>query len=137
MSSMSRNRAVHLLAPVTLLLLATTFCNDATHPKVCTEIGCESGVEVLVFPQPAGSFRVEVFPLGSPASYVRDCETAADCNQIFFADFTPDYVNVRVTTTTDTVFLEAVRLDYAEFQPNGPGCPPVCRTASVTVELPS
>ena len=95
MSSMSRIRLACLGSFVTLVALATAFCDDGTVPKVCTLIGCDSGVEVVLSPQPAASFRVEVFPPGSPASYVRDCESAAACNEIFFEAFTPDYVNVR------------------------------------------
>jgi hypothetical protein len=123
-------------ATVAVLVFAVVGCYEESMGPICTEIGCESGVEIRVVPQPVGPFRVEVSPPGSLASYVRDCENGATCTRVFFADFTPDYVNVRVIVTSDTVYLEAIRLEYDEFRPNGPDCPPLCRIARVDVKLP-
>ena len=110
-------------------------CGNSTG-MLCTLIGCESGVMVQVTPLPTGPFRVEVSPLGSLVSFVRDCEDPAACAKIFFPNFTPGEVSVRVTTTSDTVFVQVVQLEYRDFEPNGPGCG-LCRIADLDVTLPN
>ncbi len=111
-------------------------CGDSTG-MLCTLAGCNSGVTVQVTPLPTGPFRVEVSPLGHPVSFVRDCEDPADCAKIFFPSFIPEAVSVRVTTASDTVFVEIVQLEYREFRPNGPRCGPVCRNADLDIPLPN
>ena len=111
-------------------------CGDSTG-LLCTAAGCNSGIMVQVTPLPTGPFRVEVSPLGSLVSFVRECEDPAACAKIFFPNFTPGEVSVRVTTASDTLVLELVQLEYREVRPNGPSCGPVCRNADLDITLPN
>jgi hypothetical protein len=107
------------------------------EPKACTEIGCDDGLRVQLDGAPAGGIvRVELLPAGDTGPrYVVECAATQGCaNGAWFPGFTGDYAVVRVTTSDGSVSRE-VRPTYAVMQPNGPDCPPTCRTASVTVSL--
>jgi hypothetical protein len=77
-----------------------------------------------------------VFPPGSGATYAFECATAQCGTTIFFQDFTPDVVNVRIIVGTDTSYVEAVRPQYGDARPNGPDCPPVCHVGRVSATVP-
>lgn len=126
-------RCLLLVCAVASVLLSG--CNGLAGPTACTEIGCESGLEVVLENAPAVPFRVEAEVPGQQGLYVFDCPDPARCGRVFFAAFTPDYVRIRVTTAAGTVARD-VRPQYAEARPNGPDCPPLCRTATVAVPLP-
>jgi hypothetical protein len=53
---------------------------------------------------------------------------------VSFPDFTPASVTIRVLTGTQTTEVTRQPM-YEVTRPNGPGCPPECRTARVTVVL--
>ena len=114
-------------------------CSSPANPggRFCTEIGCDSGLTIrLDGPPQAGPVRIELLTSGSGPRYVYDCPDAGGCaTGAFFPGFTGDYVRVRVTTASGTATREA-RPAYTESRPNGADCPPVCRTATVTVPLP-
>lgn len=122
----------------TAVLLAAA-CSGPFDPSgsVCTGIGCDSGLTVrLEGTPPAGPVRVELLTSDGGARYVYDCPEPGRCAAgAFFPGFTGDYVRVRVTTASGAVTREA-RPAYTETRPNGPDCPPACRTATVTVPLP-
>jgi hypothetical protein len=104
---------------------------DAEPPRMCTKIGCEDGLAVTLTRPPSGPFRVEARATGM-ATQVRDCASAQECGQLFFAGFLPAEVTIVVSaggaTTTHTAALAVESV-----QPNGEGCPPTCRQARVTV----
>ncbi len=132
----TRGRVVPALILGGTAALGITACDSASDVHACTRIGCTSEVEVVLTPPPQGAFRVELSSPGSLAQYVRDCQDATTCGRLVFPDFTPSYVSVRVTTSTDTVFVEAVPVEFQESQPNGPDCPPTCLHGRVEVALP-
>lgn len=123
-------RATHLAAAA----LLAAGCSPGAEPvRACTMIGCEDGLEVTVEGAPAGPFRVEAALPGSAAPRVFECPAAGECGgRAFFAGFTPDSVIVRVIVAGDTT-TRALRPQYRTAQPNGSGCPPVCRQATVRV----
>ena len=108
-------------------------CQSVTG-QVCTLIGCESGLSVELTGSLGVPFRVEVTTEGSPLRMVRECPTAADCQRIFFADYTPSSPVIRVITGSDTTTVRRT-VEYARHEPNGPGCGPICRVGVVPVDL--
>jgi len=129
-------RPLHGLALAGLLAFIGG-CSDSLQLE-CTEIGCSSGVEVLLDRSAATGFRVELTTPGSATTHTYACPDPAHCSvQVFFPDFTPDVVNVRVIVGTDTSFAEAVRPQYSEFRPNGSRCPPTCHIGRLAAVLPS
>jgi hypothetical protein len=115
-----------------LVGLVLAGCSSGSPPpQICTLIGCESGLEIVLEARPAGAFRVEASAPGQPARVI-DCPTAASCERIFFDDFTPDSVTVRVTAAAGAMSWNG-RPSYRTLQPNGPACPPTCRQATVRV----
>jgi hypothetical protein len=53
---------------------------------------------------------------------------------VSFPDFTPASVTIRVSTGTQTAEVTSQPM-YEITRPNGPGCPPECPNARVTVAL--
>ena len=135
-SPRSLRRAVLLFAPFAALLAACTPSAPAQTdvPRACTKMGCESGLSVLVEGTPQGAYRVEARATGE-APRVRDCPSPQQCGAIFFADFLPAEVTVEVIAGAKRS-ARTVRPQVETLQPNGPGCPPTCRQARVTVPWP-
>jgi hypothetical protein len=107
--------------------------------KVCTLIGCSSGLTVHLAARPVGTYRVEVFSSypGQQPAYIYECSAIATCPQdIFFQDLIVDHPFVRVTTSVGTRTTEVTKVPYADFYPNGAHCGPPCRNATITVEIP-
>lgn len=111
-------------------------CSNSSSqpPQVCTQIGCESGLQVELSGAPAGPFRVEAQAAGDGAPRVFECPAGGRCESAFFADFTPEEATIRVIAGGRTT-ARTVRPTYERVQPNGPGCPPVCRQGRVRVEV--
>ncbi len=107
---------------------------DPTDPpmQICTKIGCSDGLTMVVENAPAAPYTVEV-ALPDGTSRTERCEAASGCDAgLFFEGVTAEEVTVRITGTAGTS-SQAIRPEYAETQPNGPGCPPTCRQARVQV----
>ena len=129
------------IALVVCLFLGGPACGvvGPREDKVCTLIGCNSGLTVHLNAKPAGTYKVEVFALSPNQQpvYVYECSNAASCQQdIFFASLIADHPFVRVTTSTGTKTTEVVTVNYVTSRPNGPGCDPECRQATVNVDIP-
>ena len=123
-----------------LVILATMGCGVLSpDDKTCTLIGCNSGLTVHLNTKPAGTYKVEVFPLSlnQQPSYVYECSTVSNCQQdIFFAGLIVSHPFVRVTTSTGTKTVEILSVNYVTSRPNGPGCDPECKQATVNVDIP-
>ncbi|HEX7024684.1 MAG TPA: hypothetical protein VF187_07690, partial [Gemmatimonadales bacterium] len=75
---------------------------------------------------------------GEGPSYAYDCAGGATCQQdIFFPELVLDRIIVKVTTALGSRLTEIANPEYVNSQPNGPDCPPVCRQATVTAQLPA
>lgn len=120
-----------------LLLLAavSTGCsaNAATDERVCTLIGCSSGLNIAIEGAADGPFRIEATDGSTMQEF--DCPAGARCERVTFDDFLPESVTVRVIAAGDTAITTS-RPTYTTLQPNGPGCPPSCRQATVTARKP-
>ncbi len=122
-----------------MLLLAMLSSCSAIFESGCTLIGCESGVTVHLIVHPTAAFRVEVFarsPDQQPA-YVFDCPNANQCGQdIFFPGLVADHLFVRVWVGTSSRITEITQVEYHSSRPNGSDCPPDCRQATITADVP-
>ena len=122
-----------LLVAVVPVLLAG--CSRSAPPeRACTLIGCEDGLAVVIEGAPQGPYRVEARAEGE-APRVQECPSTASCGRIFFADFLPAEVTVEVIAG-GSASSRTVRPAVETLEPNGPGCPPICRQARVIVPWP-
>ncbi|MEQ1691778.1 MAG: hypothetical protein ABMA00_10850 [Gemmatimonas sp.] len=123
------------------LLLAAAGCGvfGPTEGKTCTLIGCNSGLTVHLNAKPTGTYKVEVFaqsPSLQPV-YAYECSNASTCQQdIFFPGLIVSHPYVRITTSSGTKIVEIITVNYVTSRPNGPGCDPECRQATVNVDIP-
>jgi hypothetical protein len=125
-------RTSTLAGALALVAAAAAGCAPAASAnRVCTMIGCESGLTVVLETAPQGPYRVEARAAGEEVR-VRECLSERDCGRIFFADFLPEEVTLEVIAG-DARASHTVRPRVETVQPNGPECPPTCRQARVTV----
>ena len=130
----SKGGGVRGIVLVILALAAACSNSSSQPPQVCTQIGCESGLQVELGGAPAGPFRVEAQAAGGGAARVFECPAGQRCEFAFFSDFTPEEATIRVIADGRTT-ARTVRPTYGRVQPNGPGCPPICRQGRVRVEV--
>lgn len=105
----------------------------------CSLVGCVSGLRVHLAALPTGAFQVAVLVDG----VVQDAPAEATCagttvcyQDILFTTTASERVSVRVTTATGSRVTEIANITYAKSRPNGSGCDPECRNATVTAQLP-
>jgi|SRR4051794_15005295 len=117
------------------MLLAGPACNgdNVVGPSVCTAIGCTGlVVEVTGAASQMPVTVVVAAPDGSTRSATCTSATGT-CSALFF-DFTPASLTVRVSSGAQSTEF-TVQPAYLLTRPNGPGCPPECRSARLTVAL--
>ena len=118
---------------ITLALVAALGSGCDLVGPTCTLIGCPGlVVEVTGAPALTPVTVAVTAPDGSTRSST--CTSATGACHVFFADFTPASVTIRVVTGTRTT-EETRQPMYKVTRPNGPGCPPECHNARVTVAL--
>lgn len=138
----SRPTLLSALVFVAMLMLAGCAGVPGQPPpgaQACTEIGCSSGLIVELEGAVPASFQIEAATAGADAQ-VAECPDGApaiecDPSSVFFRDFLPDDVQITITWDGQSVTQEFAPA-YEELRPNGPGCPPVCSQARVTIEFP-
>ena len=118
-------------------LLVTMGCSELT--KVCTLIGCDSGVRVHLSALPSQPFRVDIGTPGSDVAYVFDCTNdSSRCRQdILFPDLIADHLFITVHVGAASRVTEIVQVTYTHSRPNGPNCSPDCQTADVIAAIPT
>ena len=125
-------RPVWLALSVALLLAALYACGGSgDETQACTAASCRSGLGVTLTNPPATAYRVEATANGETTVHAQDCASGGQCF-IFFTDFIPVRVSISVVTASATVAYDAIPT-YTASRPNGPNCPPECRSATVTV----
>lgn len=101
-------------------------------PQACTQIGCSDVLTVVVENAPPTPYTVEVI-LPDDTRRTARCEAGPGCNAgLFFEGVTSEEVTVRITDGAGSS-SEVVHPNYHVVQPNGPGCPPICKQARVQV----
>jgi hypothetical protein len=98
----------------------------------CTAIGCVNTLSVEVQDAPPGPITVQATPVGTPDSmHTAACPGETGCtNTVSFRDFAPVHVHLTITTTAGVRRWD-VRPNFDTSQPNGPGCPEICRYGTV------
>jgi hypothetical protein len=138
MSSTAHSRSRAFLAAV---LAAACNALGTGEGPICTDIGCTSGITVHLPALPSGPYEVEILVGGTGSgglSYAYECVGGPSCQQdVFFPELVLDRIIVRVTTPAGSRLTEIANPMYVTARPNGPNCPPVCRQARVTADLPS
>lgn len=102
----------------------------------CTAIGCVSGLRMRIEGVTGVMERVEAWPLGETrVTYTVRCTELLPCTgEVFFPDWTPDRVAVRVVMRDGATFAQEEAMpQYERSQPNGPQCDPICMNGRVTV----
>lgn len=131
-------------------------------PEGCTEIGCHDGLIVRVTPSsgwPHGMYRFVIEADGETTTCARslplpECGTPAlpcegppvmigasgcalDPSEHGFGDVVfeaaPEQVRIEIARDGEVIAAQEWTPQYETVQPNGPGCEPICETA--TVEL--
>jgi hypothetical protein len=118
-------KRIQMLAP----LVATTLLASCG----CNLVGCLTGLSVEVTNAPAGPITVEAHASGAAnnAVYTASCPSSTGCvNTVYFPDFTPTRVQLKITTTAGTRTTEAFP-KYTRQQPNGENCSPTCYVSDV------
>ena len=144
----------HTLLPGILLsLLGVLFlsCNLSRFSPlhVCTQMGCRDTLVVNLSGNVPETFTIEA--TGADQSQLRaTCsrgETASSgieggglqvvCSptSVTFFNFTPEEVTIKLAWETGEA-SELFRPTYASFRPNGPDCPPECRSGKVELRIP-
>ena len=120
------------VAATLVMLLAGPACN-VLGPGACTLIGC---IGLVVEVTGAASQPPVTVVVTAPDGSTRTatCTGASGACPVFFFDFTPATLTVRVSSGTQSTEL-TVQPVYQTTRPNGPECPPECRGARVTVAL--
>jgi hypothetical protein len=119
-----------LLFSATAALLAS-----CTPFGACTLIGCDNGLSVRFSRPPAGAFRVEATVPHDPTVLAIDCPDATSC-LLMFPDLVAEQVTLRLIMAQGTL-TQQFQPRYENVYPNGRGCGPACRQATVTIQLPA
>lgn len=115
--------------------LAGSGCDDASGPRVCTLVGCDSGLDVVLVGNRPDTFTLLLdVPPFQPL--IVECSPSKPCGDpIHIPDFLPDLVFIEIRGA-DVEFRGEFRPIYETLRPNGIGCPPECRQGEVVVDLP-
>jgi hypothetical protein len=100
--------------------------------RVCTMIGCESGLAIEVSSSVQQSFTVNV-RAGTQVIHTFRCDPGQPC-RAFVSNQTPAQVTVTLETAQGPI-SRTFQPEYRLNRPNGPDCEPECRQATVTVTV--
>ena len=114
-------------------LAAACSSTNAPDERMCTLIGCSSGLSIAIEGPADGPFTIEASDGSVMETFA--CPAGARCERATFDEFTPEQVTVRVIAGGDTATTTSTPT-YTTLQPNGPGCPPTCRQATVQARKP-
>jgi hypothetical protein len=119
-------------ATILVMALPAALASCCSFNDVCTLIGCNDGLQVVL----EGTLPADVTVEAIAAGGERRTEQCADVDpcSVLFEGFHPEDVTVRVAWNGNTEVV-AARLEYTEYRPNGRCCPPTCRTATVSIVL--
>ena len=123
-----------LLVPLAAAALAAAGCNGSAEPRICTQIGCNDGLQVELRGSLPDSYTVSASASGLPTQTV-ECSPGRECGEtLFFPEFMPASVTITVRGSGVDV-QQSFTPTYETSRPNGPDCPPECRSGKVIVEV--
>lgn len=104
--------------------------------QVCTQAGCSDGL-LVSFDAPAPDGTIVEVRDERGARRTLECGVDWNCDtDVFFEDFRPRRVTVRVSTPGGQAAEVFVPV-YGAVRPNGPDCEPTCLQAEVSMALPA
>jgi hypothetical protein len=108
-----------------------TACSESLTPLGCSDVGCFSGLTILLEePLPDGTV---VSLLLENAPWTVTCGVNVNCSEgLYFEGLRAEHFGVRVTTPSVEVEF-GFRPEYKVVKPNGPDCPPDCFHAEITL----
>jgi hypothetical protein len=116
------------------LVTATAAACGTREPVACTLIGCEDGWSVELAGTLPATYTVAARVDGAIVASV-DCGPAQPCGStVFLRGVTAPGAQLEITGPGVDLRWQ-VTPRYETLQPNGPGCPPICRQARVRVEV--
>ena len=143
MTSLRGARIIFLL--VGILAGCSLLRPQSAPPQACTLMGCQDSLTVTMSGRVPPEFTMELAQRNGRTIIVH-CKDgsnvesgdqgAAFCTAdgaIFFAS--PDIGSVTISWEGGGIDSEIAPV-YSVLQPNGPGCPPTCRTAEVGIPIP-
>jgi hypothetical protein len=107
-------------------------CVGNQEPRACTLIGCNDGLNVTVVSTLQQNLTVTV-KSGTETLHTFTCVAGQPC-MAFIDNKTPANVTVQIATPAGTT-AHNYTPTYSVSRPNGPGCDPECRQATVTVNV--
>ena len=127
-------RSVRGVAAVVVGTIIFAGCNDfGGQRRICTLIGCNNSLTVEVTGATLRPITVEIHQPGSTQRYSQECTSPSPC--LFVFEMTPPQVIVQVTTSAGSR-TEQFGPTYVTRRPNGEGCDPECRSATVSIAAP-
>ena len=130
---MHRKGSIAAIAAASFAFLVAG-CDEMMTGVDCTLIACGDAirVELADLPEPFTiTFRAE----GEEPLTFESSDPELEDDVVFIPDVEPDRLTVEVEAE-GVDFTQTFDLEYETFRPNGPDCPPVCRMATVVVDLP-
>jgi hypothetical protein len=134
-----------------LLLAGCSILGGTPTPRACTEIGCSSALTVNLNGNVPGEYTMQVLAntgemvvvfcrngqyvdqgTPQPGDVLPECGPAS----VTLTNFAPDEVKVAVIWGANGAVSGSFRPAYTVTEPNGPGCPPTCRTGAVSLTIP-
>ena len=108
-------------------------CANMSEPqRVCTLIGCDDGLSVVVNHTLPQSFTVTV-RVATQTLHTFRCDPGQPC-QAFVRNQTPEEVTVSIDAGGgQPPVSRTYRPEYRINRPNGADCPPDCKQATVTL----
>jgi hypothetical protein len=127
--------AAALVGVATIFATSGLTCIPIDGGVACTEIGCNDGLSVDLTGNVPTSGTVEAEDLDSGEIRSEAIQVIQGTANIFFAEFTPTNVTVRVMDDSVLASVD-VAPTYETARPNGPDCPPECSQARLSINVP-
>lgn len=108
-------------------------CDEPTG-RACTEIGCGDGLSITLQYTPGAALQVVATTVAGDARSGNCVVSSTGSCVVSFFGFEPEELTIAVFGAEQPVSV-TLSPAYEEFQPNGPGCPPICRWATVEFNL--
>ena len=119
-----------MLVAVLLAAAGLSACGDITE-RSCSIRPCPSELVVEVRGPQDVAYTVYVSASGVE-THTQSCSSLEPICTVYLRDFGPEEVSVRVTWAEQEAEAQFTPA-YETVHPNGPDCPPACRTATVVM----
>lgn len=103
--------------------------------EVCTQVGCSDGVTIRISEERPDSLSLTIYLNDDTEAFATTHCTNQNQHCILGIDEeTPENVAVKIGWKNGE-FNKIFTPEYENFQPNGPECPPTCKSAFIEIDL--